>query len=176
MSHDDLRAEYERLKEQVAQLLQQKPPLESESTEARELLQRLQAVTQEYDQKLSDAEAQIAELKRELFGPKADKLTPEQEDQLKKLNKDLQDEAQRPAPVSDQVLEREDRASRRRGQRRRGRHPLPDHLETETVTIEPEEKVCPIEEHHRCVAQRLVHTRTDEPWIESAVSFHHACT
>ena len=26
---------------------------------------------------------------------------------------------------------------------RRVRHPLPDHLETETVTIEPEEKICP---------------------------------
>ena len=142
MSHDNLRAEYERLKEQVARLLQQKPQVETESTEARELIERLPALTQEYDQKLSEAEAQIAELKRELFGPKADKLTPEQEEQLKEVNKDLQDEVQRPGPVSDQILEREDRATRRR--RQRGvRHPLPAHLETETVTIEPEEKICP---------------------------------
>ena len=143
MSHDDLRAEYKRLKLQVAQLLEQKPQLETESTEARQLLEKLQALTQEYDQKLSEAEARIAELKRELFGPKADKLTPEQEEQLKNLNKDLQEEAQRPAPVSDQVLEREDRASRRRRQCSRVRHPLPEHLETETVTIEPQEKTCP---------------------------------
>ena len=141
MSHEELRAEYERLKAQVAQLLQQKSQLEAENAEAPQLLERLQALTQEYDQKLSEAEAQIAELKRQLFGSKADKLTPEQEDHLKKLNKDLQEEAQRPAPLSDQILEREDRASRRG--KRRVRHPLPAHLETETVTIEPEEKVCP---------------------------------
>ena len=33
MSHDDLRAEYERLKEQVARLLQQKPQVETETPE-----------------------------------------------------------------------------------------------------------------------------------------------
>ena len=143
MSHEELRAEYERLKAQADQLLQQKPQREAGMTEARQLLEKLQALTQGYDQKLSEAEAQIAALKRELFGPKADKLTPEQEEQLKALNKDLQDEAHRPDPVIDQVLEQEDRAARRRRQRRRVRHPLPEHLETETVTIEPEEKICP---------------------------------
>ncbi len=35
----------------------------------------------------------------------------------------------------------EDLASRRRRQRKR--HPIPEHLETETVTIEPELKICP---------------------------------
>lgn len=143
MSHDELRAEYERLRAQVAQLLQHEPQSEAENREARQLVEKLQTLVQEYDQKLSEAEAQIAELKRELFGPKADKLTAEQEEQLQALNQDLQDEAQRPAPVSDQILELEDRAARRRRQRRRGRHPLPEHLETETVTIEPEERVCP---------------------------------
>ena len=130
MSHDELRAEYERLRAQIVQLFQNQPRSETESSEAWQLLAKLQALTKEYDQKLSEAEAQIAELKRELFGPKADKLTPEQEEQLQALNQDLQDEAQRPAPVSDQILEREDRADRRGQQRRRGRHPLPNHLET----------------------------------------------
>jgi len=174
MSHDDLRAEYERLKAQVAQLLQQKPQLETENTEALQLLEKLQALTQEYDQKLSEAEAQIAELKRKLFGPKADKLTAEQEDHLKKLNKDLQEEAQRPGAVSDQVLEREDRASRRRRQRR-VRHPLPEHLETETITIEPEEKICPccgkplerigeeVSEEIDMIPARLIRRRTVRP-------------
>jgi Ser-tRNA(Ala) deacylase AlaX len=83
-------------------------------------------------------------ISRRLFGPKADRLTPEQEEQLKQLNQDLQDEAQRPTPVSDQILEDEDRASRRRRQRQqRKRRPLPEHLETETVTIEPEVTLCP---------------------------------
>jgi transposase len=122
MTHEDLLAEYERLKERATQL-------EAENTQLRE--------------QLKEAQLLIEQLRRELFGPKADKLTAEQEEQLKALNQDLQDEAQRPAPVSDQILEREDRAERRRRQRRKGRHPLPEHLETETVTIEPEEKVCP---------------------------------
>jgi len=112
MNHDELLAEYQRLKERAAQL-------ETENSQLRE---------------------EIARLKRELFGSKADKLTKEQEEQLKALDQDLQAQAQRPAPVIHQVLEREDRAARRRHRRR---HPLPDHLETETVTIEPDEKTCP---------------------------------
>jgi transposase/IS1 family transposase len=120
MNHDELLAEYLRIKERKVQL-------EAENSQLRE--------------QLEEAQRQIADLKRELFGPKADKLTAEQEQQIKAVNQDLvQDAAQRPAPVSNQVLEREDRAERRRKQRR---HPLPDHLEAITVTIEPEEKVCP---------------------------------
>jgi transposase len=124
MSHDELRAEYERLKAENATLRQE-----------------MEAQKEDYEQRLAEAQAQINELRRQLFGAKADRLTPEQEGQLNELNQDLQDESQRPAPVSDEILEHEDRASRRR--QRRVRHPLPDHLETETVTIEPEEKVCP---------------------------------
>ena len=43
MSHDELRAEYERLKAQIAQLLQNKPQSEAESAKARQLLEKLQA-------------------------------------------------------------------------------------------------------------------------------------
>lgn len=129
MSHEELFAEYQRLQAEAERLKQHAAQLESENSQLRE--------------QLKEAQLLIAQLRRELFGPKADKLTPEQEEQLKALHKDLQAEAQRPAPVSDQVLEWEDRAARRRRQRPRGRHPLPEHLETETVTIEPEEKVCP---------------------------------
>lgn len=67
----------------------------------------------------------MAALKRELSGARADKLAPEREDQLKTLNKHLQEQAQRPGPMSDQVLEREDRAGHSRRQRRGERHPLP---------------------------------------------------
>jgi transposase len=136
MSHEDLLAEYERLKAQAEILKTQTELLKTQAAQ-------LEAENSELREQLKEAQVMIAQLRRELFGSKADKLTAEQEELLKALNKDLQDEAQRPAPVSNQVLEREDRAARRRQQRRRGRHPLPDHLETETVTIEPEEKVCP---------------------------------
>ncbi len=118
MNPEELRAEYERLKALTAKL-------EAENSQLRE--------------QLKEAQLLIAQLRRELFGPKADKLTPEQEEQLNALSEDLQREAQRPGSVSDQVLEWEDRATRRR----RARHPLPEHLETETITIEPEEKTCP---------------------------------
>jgi transposase len=134
MNHDELVAEYERLKA-LAERLQ---------TENAALQGQLQTQKQDYEQRLAEAQAQIDELRKQLFGSKADRLTPEQKEQLKQLNQDLQDEAQRPAPVSGQILQKEDRAIRRRQERRqRKRRPLPEHLETETVTIEPELKICP---------------------------------
>jgi transposase len=134
MSHDELFAEYERLKA-LAERLQ---------AENSSLQQQMQAQKEEYEQHLAEAHAQIEELRKQLFGPKADRLTPEQEEQMKQLKQDLQDEAQRPAPVSDQVLHEQDRADRRRQQRqRRKRRSLPEHLETVTVTIEPELVNCP---------------------------------
>ena len=69
-------------------------------------------------------EAQIAELKRELFGPKADKLTPEQQDQMNQLIQDMEAEAQQPGSESDEVLVGEESGKRREKQRRRCvRHP-----------------------------------------------------
>jgi transposase len=132
MSHDELLAEYERLKT-LAERLQ---------AENAALQEQIKAQKEDYEQRLAEARAQIEELRKQLFGPKADRLTPVQEEQLKQLNQDLQDGAERPAPVSDQILENEDRAARRR-RRQRKRRPLPEHLETETVTIEPEVTICP---------------------------------
>jgi transposase len=129
MSHEELLAEYQRLQAEAERLKQHAAQLQAENAQLRE--------------QLKEAHQLIAQLRRELFGPKADKLTAEQEEQLKALNQDLEDEAQRPAPLSTEILEREDRPARRRRQRRQRRHPLPDHLETVTVTIEPEEKICP---------------------------------
>lgn len=161
MSHEELLAEYERLKAEAQLLKTRAVQLEAENAQLRE--------------QLREAHLLIEQLRRELFGPKADKLTAEQEEQLKALGRDLQDEVQRPAPVSDEVLEPEDRAARRRRQRRRGRHPLPEHLETETVTIEPEEKVCPccgkplerigeeISEEVDLVPAKLIRRRTVRP-------------
>jgi len=126
MNHDELFAEYERLKA-LAECLQ---------TENAALQGQLQTQKEDYEQRLAEAQAQIDELRKQLFGPKADRLTPEQEEQLKQLNQDLQDEVQRPAPVSDQILQKEDRASRRRHERQpRKRRPLPEHLETEKSGI-----------------------------------------
>ena len=146
MSHDELRATHERLKAQVAELLATHSIQETENPEFRLLLAKLQALTEEYDHKLTELEAELAELKRELFGPKSDRLTPEQQEQLSALNQDLEADAQRPDAASDGVLDEdeEDEKQKNRTRRRRGgRHPLPSHIETETITIEPDLVPCP---------------------------------
>ena len=111
-----------------------------------ELAQHQQELARQ-EQLLAEARAYIAELKRQLFGPKADKLTPEQEEQLRQLTGDLREQAQRPAPLSQDVLEPErppkDKEKLQREARRRVRHhPLPVQLEVQQVVLEPEDKVC----------------------------------
>ena len=110
-----------------------------------ELGQRQQELARQ-EQLLAEARAYIAELKRQLFGPKADKLNPEQEEQLRQLTGDLREQAQRPAPLSQEVLEPErppkDKEKLQREARRRVRHPLPVQLEVQQVVLEPEDKVC----------------------------------
>lgn len=97
-------------------------------------------------EQLSEARAYIAELTRQLFGPKADKLTPEQEEQLRQVAGELQEHNQRPPPVSQDVLEPDlppkDQEKLKREARQR-RHPLPAvQLEVQRVVLEPDHKVC----------------------------------
>src|SRR5438874_8928518 len=92
---------------------------------------------------LRQAQQLIAELKQQLFGPKSDKLTPEQEAQLQQLAGDLQDQAQRPAPESEGVLQDERKTNQERTKRRR-RHFIPAQLETQRTVLEPpdDQKSC----------------------------------
>ena len=87
---------------------------------------------------MAQALAELAELKRQLFGEKSEQLTPEEEAQLSEVAADLQEQAQREPPLSQGVLEdeAEDRPKDKRPRRRR--HPLPEHLERQTVILEPE--------------------------------------
>lgn len=180
MSHDELQAAHERLKAQVAELLKAHPPQETDNPDLRLLLEKMQALTEEYDHKVTELEAELAELKRELFGPKSDRLTPEQEAQLEQLNQDLEAEAQRPGAASDGVLAEDEKDQKQekfsRAVRRRGaRHPLPVHLEIETITIEPELTPCPccgkmperigeeVSEEIDLVPAKLVRRRTVRP-------------
>jgi transposase len=174
MSHDELRAAHERLKAQVAELLKAHPPEQTENPDLRRLLEKMQALTEEYDHKVTELEAELTELKRELFGPKSDRLTSEQEAQLEQLNQDLEAETLRPAAASDGVLDDEDQKKKKRS-RTVARHPLPAHLETETVTIEPEITPCPccgkmperigeeVSEEIDLVPAKLVRRRTVRP-------------
>jgi len=80
----------------------------------------------EKDQLLTQAQAIIADLKRELFGAKADKLNAEQEEQLRQLAGDVQEQNQHPPPLSQEVLEealaQESLEQRRRAKERSRRH------------------------------------------------------
>lgn len=90
---------------------------------------------------LAEAHALIAALRRQLFGAKADRLTPEQEAQMLALQRDVVDQVQRPRPTSDEILKAEE--PDRTKPPRRPRQPLPEHLETETVVLEPDQTRCP---------------------------------
>lgn len=129
--HRALQAEKERLQAQAQALRQEKARLESELARKEGLEGQLQ-----------QALLEIAELKRQLFGEKSERLTTDEEGQLAEVAGDLQDQAQREPPVSDEVLEDQDSGEdkeRPKGQRRRRRrHPLPEHLERQTVVLEPE--------------------------------------
>ena len=140
MNGRELRAEYERLTRRIADLLADP---QAAGAEWRQLLEQLRSLTAQYADKLAAAEAQIAELKRELFGPKADRLTPEQEDQLNAVLQDMETETQRSAPDGNHVLEEEGQPAHKAAKpRRRMRHPLPAEMETETITMEPELAPC----------------------------------
>src|SRR5215469_7473263 len=78
------------------------------------------------EEQLAEARAFIAELKRQLFGTKAEKLTPEQAAQVQEIVIDLEEQQQRPEPLSKQVLKEERKIER---ERRPVRHPLPLKLE-----------------------------------------------
>ena len=110
-----------------------------------EYICQLQEQLTQKEQLLAEARAYIAELKQQLFGPKADKLTPEQEDQLRQLTRDLQEQAQRPAPLSQEVLEPESSSQEKaepEPKRSACRHPPPVRLEVQREVLEPEGKNC----------------------------------
>ena len=118
--------------------------------------QELQAKTQQ----LAEAQALIAELRRELFGAKADKLTAEQEAQLSQLVGDVQEQNQRPPPLSREVLQEaiaQERAQQRqRAKQRTRRHLPPVQLEKQQVILEPEDKFCPTSGQERpCIGQQV---------------------
>ena len=98
-------------------------------------------------QQLAQAQAIIADLKRELFGAKSDKLNEEQEEQLRQLVGDAQEQSQRAPPLSQEVLEdtlAQERADQRqRAKERRRRHLPPVELEKQQVILEPADKLCP---------------------------------
>lgn len=106
------------------------------------------ALKEGVEAQLQEVLLEMAELKRQFFAERSDRLTPEEEAQMAEVTADLQQEATQEPPVSDQVLEdpeeqesatddppKEDLKGRRS---RRRRHPMPEHLERQTSVLEPE--------------------------------------
>jgi transposase len=129
------------VQEQLAQREQQLSDQERELADRKKELADREQQLQQKQEELAIALAQIDELKRQLFGAKADKLSPEQEEQLAQVMADLEEQAQREPPASQDVLLDEDQpppdGSEKKRPRRR-RHPTPAHLEVQEVILEPE--------------------------------------
>jgi len=134
----ELEAEKGRVNQQLSQT-------QAELVQAQGNLKQTQLDLKQAQLDLAEAKGFIAELTRQLFGQKADKLSPEQEEHLKEVAGDLQEQAERAPPLSRQCLEEELEAKHKLLQERpsRKRHPFPINLERVTVTLEPELPACP---------------------------------
>jgi transposase len=129
--------------EQLGELAGDPDRLIEYARQLQEQLSQKEQLLAQQEQLLAEARSYIAELKRQLFGPKADKLTPEQEEQLRQLSAEVQEQAQRPPPLSQEVLEAEasDQEKEKKTPRPR-RQVTPVQLEVEQVVLEPEDKNC----------------------------------
>lgn len=168
--------EAQRAKAQLAEVQKQLEQAQRVNFRMIEEQAQLQAQLAAVQAQLAEARAYIAELKRQLFGSKAEPLSAEQAAQLEQLANDLQEQAQRPGADSTSVLEEEEQEKRESKRRSRpARHPLPETLETETVTLEPESTVCPhcerelhrigevVTEEFEYIPAKLIRRRTVRP-------------
>ena len=168
-SREELRREAaehpERLVEYIAALQEQLGQTGHELNAAQRDLQQTQEELRQKAEQLAQAQALIAELQRELFGAKADKLNAEQEEQLRQLVGDAQEQSERPPPLSRELLEEalaQERAEQRqRAKERRRRHLPPVELEKQQVILEPPDKLCPQSGEPRTQIGREVTTEYD---------------
>ena len=101
---------------------------------------RLLSLNEGLEAQLKETLLELAELKRQLFGEKSEQLTPEEEGQLAEVAADLQEQLQRDPPTSHDILEDQGQEQPKdppKQRTRRRRHPLPEHLERQTIVVEP---------------------------------------
>ena len=155
----------ERLVEYISALQEQLGQTGQELTAAQRDLTQTKDELRRKAEQLAQAQALIAELKRELFGAKADKLNAQQEEQLRQLVGDVQEQNQRPPPLSRELLEEavaQERAEQRqRAKERRRRHLPPVELEKQQVILEPPDRLCPQSGEPRAEIGREVTTEYD---------------
>lgn len=134
----ELRAKHIYAEQEAARLRVANAQVERQTSELRAEHLRVVTIKDGLEAQLNAALLELAELKRQLFGEKTEKLTPEEESQLAEVAADLQEQAQRDPPASDGVLEAEPEEKDPPKRTRRRRHPLPEHLERQKVILEPE--------------------------------------
>ena len=133
------------LQQEREQLTQELLQSQGQIRKTKEDLKQTQGDLKQTQADLLEAKVFIAELTRQLFGQKAEKLSPEQEEQLQEVVGDAQEQAERPPPISRQCLEEELEGKKKPKKERtaRKRHPFPIDLERVTVTLEPDLPPCP---------------------------------
>jgi transposase len=95
------------------------------------------------DALIAEQKSIIEQLQRMLFGPKSEKLTPEQEAELAEVAGDLQEQVARSGTDSEEVLTDETESQQKQDnqpRRRRQRRPVPVGLEVITTVLEPAER------------------------------------
>jgi transposase len=156
MTFPELRVRYERLRAEHAERLRELERRGAENAELRQKLAELERrlaedaelrrKLEETERRLAEAHVRIAELRRKIYGSRAERLDDEQKKALEELARTLEEQARRPGAVGGEILAAEEETDPKRGPRRprrSRRHPLPDDLETETVVLEPERCPCP---------------------------------
>jgi len=128
-------SELSELRERYRVLEEENARLQAERTQLLRLQEGLES-------QLRETLLELAELKRQLFGERSDRLTPEEEGQLAEVAADLEEQHQEEPPLSDDVLqdqtEEEPESASKDAPKGKRRHPLPEHLERQTVVLEPE--------------------------------------
>lgn len=182
----DLQTQRERLTQELLQTQGRIEQTQGELKQTRDDFNQAQTDLKQARLDLEEAKVFISELTRQLFGQKADKLSPEAEEQLQEIAGDWQEQSQRPPPISRQCLEEEVEGQHPRKERAsRKRHPFPIDLERVTVIVEPDLPPCPpdgvykkigeeVTEELDFVAAKLILKRTVRPkyaasWKEGGI-------
>lgn len=119
-----------------ARLRAEAQALQSQYPQTREKIDRLLAMNEGLLAQLQQTLLEVAELKRQLFGSKANKLDAQEEALLAQVQGEREEQAQRGPPLSQDVPKEGEKPNPQ--PKRRRRNPMPEHLERQTVVLEPE--------------------------------------
>jgi transposase len=125
---------------------------------------------------IDDLQGQLYYLKRQLFGKKSEKLSPDQRLLFENLYTAIEAKIEQQNPPTSETT-----GKKKKNENHQGRNPLPAHLERETIHVEPpqEERFCDL--HHK--EKRPIGTETTEKlqyrpacfYVEEIIRHKYAC-